>query len=85
MPGRSQGEARCGRAGRHTAGGGAETDNGLQVVNAAIEFVKIAGSLEQAKAALGTIENIGHALNGSGEVEFVGRETNWFFGSFWAI
>ena len=56
------------RAGRHTGlAGGTQTDNGLQVVNAAIEFVKIAGSLEQAKAALGTIEHIGHALNGSGK------------------
>lgn len=56
------------RAGRHTGlGGGSQTGNGLLVVNAAIEFVKIAGSLEQAKAALGTIEHIGQALNGSGK------------------
>lgn len=56
------------RAGRRTGlSGGTQTDNGLTVVNAAIEFVKIAGSLEQAKAALGAIENIGLALNGSGK------------------
>ena len=56
------------RAGRHSGlGGGSQTGNGLQVVNAAIEFVKIAGSLEQAKAALKTIEHIGQALNGSGK------------------
>lgn len=36
--------------------------NGMGAVNAAVEFVKSAGGLEAAKAALGTIETISKAL-----------------------
>jgi len=51
------------RAGRLSRlGGGNQTDNGLAVMNAAIDFMRIAGGLEQAKAALTTIEQIGKAM-----------------------
>jgi hypothetical protein len=51
------------RAGRLSRiGGGNATDNGLAVMNAAIEYMRIAGGLEQAKAALTTIEQIGKAM-----------------------
>jgi hypothetical protein len=42
--------------------GGNPTDNGLQVMNAALEFMKISGGLEQAKAALATVEEIGKVM-----------------------
>ncbi len=42
--------------------GGNPTDNGLQVMNAALELMKIAGGLEQARAALSTVEEIGKAM-----------------------
>jgi len=51
------------RAGRKSKlVGGSNTDNGLQVMNAAVELMKIAGGLEQAKAALSTVEEIGKAM-----------------------
>jgi hypothetical protein len=51
------------RAGRRSRlSGGNPTDNGLQVVNAALELMKIAGGLEQARAALATVEEIGKAM-----------------------
>lgn len=36
--------------------------NGLQVINAAVELLKAAGGIEQAKAALATVEEIGKAM-----------------------
>ncbi len=42
--------------------GGTQTDNGLQVMNAAVDLVKIAGGMEQARAALVTVEEIGKAM-----------------------
>ena len=51
------------RAGRRSRlVGGNPTDNGLQVMNAALELMKIAGGLEQAKTALATVEEIGKAM-----------------------
>jgi hypothetical protein len=51
------------RAGRRSnLVGGNATANGLQVMNAALELMKIAGGLEQAKAALSTVEEIGKVL-----------------------
>lgn len=37
--------------------------NGLQVINAAVELLKAAGGIEQAKAALATVEEIGKAMH----------------------
>lgn len=37
--------------------------NGLQVINAAVELLKIAGGVEQAKEALATVEEIGKAMS----------------------
>ena len=52
------------RAGRKSGlVGGSQIDNGLQVMNAAVELMKIAGGLEQAKAALSTVEEIGKAIH----------------------
>ena len=45
------------KAARAAAGHG-----GMGAVNAAVEFIKSVGSLEQAKAALGTVEDISKAL-----------------------
>lgn len=51
------------RAGRRSRiVGGTQTNNGLQVMNAAVDFVKMAGGLEQARAALTTMEEIGKAM-----------------------
>jgi hypothetical protein len=51
------------RAGRRSRlVGGNPTANGLEVMNAALELMKIAGGLEQAKAALATVEEIGKAM-----------------------
>jgi hypothetical protein len=51
------------RAGRRSSlVGGNATANGLQVMSAALELMKIAGGLDQAKAALSTVEEIGKAL-----------------------
>ena len=51
------------RAGRKSRlGGGNHTDNGLKVMNAAVDLVKMAGGLEQARAALSTVEEIGKAI-----------------------
>ena len=36
--------------------------NGLKVINAAVELLKTAGGIEQAKAALATVEEIGKAM-----------------------
>lgn len=36
--------------------------NGLQVIRAAVELLKSAGGIEQAKAALATVEEIGKAM-----------------------
>lgn len=36
--------------------------NGLQVINAAVELLKAAGGIDQAKAALATVEEIGKAM-----------------------
>ena len=37
-------------------------NNGMVAVNAAVDFIKSAGGLEAAKAALGTVETISKAL-----------------------
>lgn len=51
------------RAGRNSRlATGSPTDNGLLVMTAALELMKIAGGLEQAKAALSTLEEIGKAM-----------------------
>src|SRR6266852_1718529 len=51
------------RAGRKsTVVGGNLTDNGLQVMNAAVDLLKVAGGMDQARAALSTVEEIGKAL-----------------------
>src|SRR5258705_7564680 len=42
--------------------GGNQTSNGLQVMNAAVELLKIAGGIEEARAALSTVEEIGKAM-----------------------
>lgn len=39
-----------------------EFGNGLKVINAAVELLKTAGGIEQAKAALSTVEEIGKAM-----------------------
>src|ERR1051326_8226548 len=43
--------------------GGTQVNNGLQVMNAALEFMKVAGGIDQARAALTTIEEIGKVLH----------------------
>ena len=51
-------------AGRKSGLGGTnQIVSGLQVMNAAVEFMKVAGGLEQAKAALITIEEIGKVMH----------------------
>ncbi|MSR60477.1 MAG: hypothetical protein EXS05_23025 [Planctomycetaceae bacterium] len=45
------------KAARASAG-----QDGIRAVNAAVEFIKSAGGLEAAKAALGTVETISKAL-----------------------
>ena len=51
------------RAGRKSRlDGVSDFGNGLKVINAAVELVKIAGGIEQAQAALATVENIGKAM-----------------------
>lgn len=41
---------------------GQEVGNGLIGIAAALEFIKATGGLEAAKAALGTVEDIGNAV-----------------------
>ncbi|MEX0725195.1 MAG: hypothetical protein WEB58_15845 [Planctomycetaceae bacterium] len=43
-------------------GGGNNVKNGLQVINAAVELLKVAGGMEEAKSALATVEEIGKAM-----------------------
>ena len=51
------------QAGRNSKlGGGNNVRNGLQVINAAVELVKSAGGVDQARAALATVEEIGKAM-----------------------
>lgn len=51
------------RAGRKSSLKGiSEFGNGLQVINAAVELLKLAGGIEQAKAALATVEEIGKTM-----------------------
>lgn len=50
----------CGKAKASKTGGSGS--HGMGAVNAAVEFIKSAGGLEQAKATLSTIEEIGKAL-----------------------
>ena len=51
------------RAGRRShLDGASQFGKGLQVINAAVELVKVAGGIEQAKAALATVEEIGKAM-----------------------
>ncbi|MFN0197413.1 MAG: hypothetical protein ACKVT0_11765 [Planctomycetaceae bacterium] len=51
------------RAGRNSKlSGDNNVKNGLQVINAAVELLKAAGGIEQAKAALATVEEIGKAM-----------------------
>src|SRR5258708_10961668 len=53
------------RGGRRAAGHktmARTAGNGLSAVGPALEFVKAAGGLEQAKAALGTLEEIGKVV-----------------------
>lgn len=51
------------RAGRKSRlSGASQFGNGLHVINAAVELLKIAGGIEQAKAALATVEEIGKAM-----------------------
>jgi len=42
--------------------GASDFGNGLKVINAAVELLKAAGGIEQAKAALATVEEIGKAM-----------------------
>jgi hypothetical protein len=42
---------------------GSQIDKGLVVMNAAIEFMRIAGGLEQAKTAISTVEEIGKVIH----------------------
>ena len=52
------------RAGRKSGlVGGTQVNNGLAVMNAALEFMKTAGGMQQARAALSTIEEIGKVLH----------------------
>lgn len=46
-------------AGRRSGG---SVTNGFQVINAAVELLKVAGGMEQAKAALSTVEEISKAM-----------------------
>ena len=51
------------RAGRKSSlNGTSQFGNGLQVINAAVELLKRAGGMDQAKAALATVEEIGKAM-----------------------
>lgn len=51
------------RAGRKSKlGGASQFGDGLQVIKAAVELLKVAGGIEQAKAALATMEEIGKAM-----------------------
>lgn len=51
------------RAGRNSKlAGDNNVKKGLQVINSAVELVKMAGGIEQAKAALTTVEDIGKAI-----------------------
>lgn len=51
------------RAGRKSSLNGiTQFGNGLQVINAAVDLLKLAGGIEQAKAALATVEEIGKAM-----------------------
>jgi arginine repressor len=50
------------RAGRKSKLGGSPTDNGFTVVNAAIELVKVAGGIEEARSVIDTVEKLGKAL-----------------------
>src|SRR5258708_3858973 len=47
---------------RRKARGVAPVGNGIAAVPAALEFIKAAGGLQQAKAALGTLEEIGRVV-----------------------
>lgn len=50
-------------AGRNSKlAGDNNVSKGLQVINAAVDLVKSAGGIEQAKAALATVEDIGKAM-----------------------
>ena len=60
---RAQGAARDSAGGRKSSlNGTTQFGNGLQVINAAVELVKVAGGIEQAKSALSTVEEIGKAM-----------------------
>lgn len=51
------------RAGRRSnLNGKTQFGNGLQVINAAVELLKVSGGIEQAKSALATVEEIGKAM-----------------------
>lgn len=51
------------RAGRKSSMNGASHfGSGLKVINAAVELLKVAGGIEEAKAALATVEEIGKAM-----------------------
>ncbi|MDA0835639.1 MAG: hypothetical protein O2955_14455 [Planctomycetota bacterium] len=51
------------QAGRNSKlGGDNNIKNGLQVINAAVELLKVAGGMDQAKSALATVEEIGKAM-----------------------
>jgi len=51
------------RAGRRSQlNGASHFGKGLQVINAALELLKLAGGIEEAKAALATVEEIGNAM-----------------------
>jgi hypothetical protein len=51
------------RAGRRShVNGASDFGSGLKVIKAAVELLKIAGGMEQAKAALATVEEIGDAM-----------------------
>lgn len=55
-----QGIRQAGRKSR--LNGVSDFGNGLQVIKAAVELLKAAGGIEQAKAALATVEEIGNAM-----------------------
>jgi|GEM_PF-3438104 len=51
------------RAGRKSKlSGTTQFGDGLQIINAAVELLKLAGGMDQAKAALATVEEIGKAM-----------------------
>jgi hypothetical protein len=51
------------RAGRRShLNGVSQFGKGLHVINAAVELLKVAGGIEEAKAALSTVEEIGKAM-----------------------